>query len=568
MNEFVNTIDSLGDDVVTNSIIDGSITEIKDDVLTTVGSYAFYERDSLVTLDLPSVTSIKAYGIYDCEVLKTVNLPNCKSFGSYVLYNNTSSSGGAEKIILPKLETIGPRCFNMLGSLKMVDFSCLKEIPSYSFLSCNMLIAMVMRSETLCVRRDNNSLTGKFINDGSCRFYVPRALVESYKTAANWSKFANQFRPLEDYTLDGTISGELNETKLNLRQPVEIEDDWSTIMEAVNDGTYAGKYSIGDWKPLDLGSEGLVNMQIVAKDTEELGDGSGTAALSWLSINLLDTPRRMNPALITNYVDRETEGWRRNSNEWRSCLRRHISEASLKLVLTARQACTLKISYSCGYTVLNNYVGFTLSVNDTAIDLNNKGSGTPYSASVEVGDVITIDAVASHNHAGSTTNVTLTIPGASTYFDIAETIGMIYAEVFVGHVEGTGMIGGWEKTELRSYLKDSIKPLIPTEISSNIVEVVKTQPAFDTTGADFSQTTIDDVWLPSEAEITGKYALCYMDANNRIKNNQSGTASRWVLRSASSHSSPDSYNSTGTSSTAASTTDYYIALGFCTGVTK
>lgn len=45
--------------------------------------------------------------------------------------------------------------------------------------------------------------------------YIPRALVgDIYKYAANWSVFAAQFRSLEDYTVDGTITGELDESKI------------------------------------------------------------------------------------------------------------------------------------------------------------------------------------------------------------------------------------------------------------------------------------------------------------------------------------------------------------------
>ena len=44
---------------------------------------------------------------------------------------------------------------------------------------------------------------------------MPRALIEEYKADANWSSFELiQFRALEDYTVDGTIMGELDETKI------------------------------------------------------------------------------------------------------------------------------------------------------------------------------------------------------------------------------------------------------------------------------------------------------------------------------------------------------------------
>jgi hypothetical protein len=41
----------------------------------------------------------------------------------------------------------------------------------------------------------NNTPIGK----GTGYVYVPSALIETYKTATNWSTFAAQFRAIEDY---------------------------------------------------------------------------------------------------------------------------------------------------------------------------------------------------------------------------------------------------------------------------------------------------------------------------------------------------------------------------------
>ena len=75
-----------------------------------------------------------------------------------------------------------------------------------------------------------------------------------------------------------------------------ITDSWSEIIASVNNGTYKNKYKIGDTKALDLGSEGVVEMQIAAFGADELADGSGNkAAITWISKQLLKTDHRMNP---------------------------------------------------------------------------------------------------------------------------------------------------------------------------------------------------------------------------------------------------------------------------------
>ena len=76
----------------------------------------------------------------------------------------------------------------------------------------------------------------------------------------------------------------------------------NAILAACADGTYKQKYKIGNYKPLDMGTEGIINMQIAGKDVDALADGSGMAPLSWVGIELLKTNRGMNnSSLVTNY---------------------------------------------------------------------------------------------------------------------------------------------------------------------------------------------------------------------------------------------------------------------------
>lgn len=68
----------------------------------------------------------------------------------------------------------------------------------------------------------------------------------------------------------------------------EITDSWDTIIANIDNGTYATRYKIGNYKPLDLGTEGIINMQIVAMDADKLADGSGTVPLTFLSMELFN----------------------------------------------------------------------------------------------------------------------------------------------------------------------------------------------------------------------------------------------------------------------------------------
>ena len=73
-----------------------------------------------------------------------------------------------------------------------------------------------------------------------------------------------------------------------------ISDSWEEIIAAGEDGTYIDKYQIGDTKELDLGEEGVIRMELVALDADELADGSGNAHMTWIAKDLLHSKHAMN----------------------------------------------------------------------------------------------------------------------------------------------------------------------------------------------------------------------------------------------------------------------------------
>lgn len=141
--------------------------------------------------------------------------------------------------------------------------------------------------------------------------------------------------------------------------------------------------------------------------------------------------------------------------------------------------------------------------------------------------------------------------------------------------EGTGSIGGWEKSEMRAYIKNTIKPLIPANVRSAILEVTKTSDAFNTEGISYQQTTQDDVWLPStrdlaysdKKETSGPmYSEMFPDIASHKKYKVGSTsASYWWLRSAgfSGYYFSDVMSSSGGQNDNYATASLGVALGFC-----
>ena len=87
--------------------------------------------------------------------------------------------------------------------------------------------AVILRTDAICTLSNTNAFSSCYHFYGTANstynpegkkdgyIYVPSALIEQYKVATNWVTFADQFRALEDYTVDGTTTGELDWEKVN-----------------------------------------------------------------------------------------------------------------------------------------------------------------------------------------------------------------------------------------------------------------------------------------------------------------------------------------------------------------
>lgn len=244
MSDFVNTIDLLGDDVVVNSILDGSITEFNDNVIKTLSQHVFASRAFLTSVSLPNVSEIGESAFNSCSSLKSVDVPNvtlvdddaffkCTELTTISLPSVTKiDNGGFEQcgklscVDLPLVQTVGDRAFSECYSLTRIDLPSATRIYSSAFLHCTTLVSLILRLETKCVLSNTSAFKYCYhmlgttdstynpdgLHDGY--IYVPRALVESYQSDSVWGSSTLQFRALEDYTVDGTITGELDETKI------------------------------------------------------------------------------------------------------------------------------------------------------------------------------------------------------------------------------------------------------------------------------------------------------------------------------------------------------------------
>ena len=81
-------------------------------------------------------------------------------------------------------------------------------------------------------------------------------------------------------------------------QDVEITDSWDTFIENIELGLADSKYKLGNYKPIDLGTEGNINFQIVGKSLDEDAEGN-LAPFSLVAKEILNTSKRMNASGTT-----------------------------------------------------------------------------------------------------------------------------------------------------------------------------------------------------------------------------------------------------------------------------
>jgi hypothetical protein len=156
------------------ALLSNTMTVLDNSLVTTLRTRVCQAATNLVTVNLPNVTSLGAYAFYQCSNLKTVTMP--------------------------KLTTISTQTWYMCQKLEYADCGQLKSITAQTFASSTSLKALILRKiDSICTLSNANAVSGSGIGKGTGYVYVPSALIDTYKTATNWSTFANQFRAIEDY---------------------------------------------------------------------------------------------------------------------------------------------------------------------------------------------------------------------------------------------------------------------------------------------------------------------------------------------------------------------------------
>ena len=181
------------------------------------------------------------------------------------------------------VSTVPTYAFYNQTKLTTVDLkgATVLSIAANAFNGCSALTHLIIRSTTMTTLANANALTGTKIANGFGAVYVPSDLVATYKANSVWKNFF--IASIDDYPLSefGTI-----------------QDSWSEILAAEEDGSYSTKYALGDTKQINVNGVGCF-AQIVGFDKDTLTAG-GTAKISWVLRDILTTHNMNSDNSTTN----------------------------------------------------------------------------------------------------------------------------------------------------------------------------------------------------------------------------------------------------------------------------
>lgn len=231
-----------GDTSIEDGLVTCTLTSYSNDRITTVGRSAFMYRNTLASVSLPNLTIVNTEAFQGCTALTHVSFPNVTE-----LMHSVFRDSGLKTFYLPKVTKIGGYAFRgseiervtaedlpawdgtftgnwafaTNSKLKYFQHTFTQELINFPFednralekvdlctcalgggcfRGCISLTALILRrADAICELTDTNAFNNTPIAKGTGYVYVPAALIETYKSATNWSNYANQFRAIEDY---------------------------------------------------------------------------------------------------------------------------------------------------------------------------------------------------------------------------------------------------------------------------------------------------------------------------------------------------------------------------------
>lgn len=191
-------------------LLSGDITSVSDENATSVRDSCFSYCKKIQEVYLPNVTSIGISSFRGCEMLSKINIQNVETLGNYALYGsnitelylpkaitiNTSACSyisQLKKVTLGNVKTIDKGAFSRDINCEEIDISLNENVNSIgenAFYNNGKLSKLTIRGTALIELKSTNAFAGTAIAYRTGKIYVDPSMVETYKTATNWSNYS------------------------------------------------------------------------------------------------------------------------------------------------------------------------------------------------------------------------------------------------------------------------------------------------------------------------------------------------------------------------------------------
>ena len=184
-----------------DEILDNSFSGVYvSNELTSLKEKAFEDMQNIISISLPNCTILEGGRIFrDTPKLTNIYLPNLTTI---VYGQETFTRSKITEMDLPNLTTVTnfSTMFYIVSYVKKINLPKLSgiTISTAAFAGCQRLKTLILGGDELNPLEDIKAFYQTPIENGTGYVYVPDELVDTYKTATNWSVFADQIKPISE----------------------------------------------------------------------------------------------------------------------------------------------------------------------------------------------------------------------------------------------------------------------------------------------------------------------------------------------------------------------------------
>lgn len=175
-----------GDHSMEDGLISSTITHYENNRVTTIGIYAFQYNIFLESVSFPECIEINENAFY-LTYITHANFPKCTNIEAQAF----SDSYYLASVNIPECVTIKNGAFFSCAELTSIDLPKCTNIWDYAF-QYSGLSKITLGAPTVCTLHHIDAFEDSGITPTTGYIYVPASLVDSYKTATNWSHFADR----------------------------------------------------------------------------------------------------------------------------------------------------------------------------------------------------------------------------------------------------------------------------------------------------------------------------------------------------------------------------------------